>query len=238
MKIIPCVQGDITWFHERTGRVTASRVRDVMAKTKNGESAKRQTYKMELLAEIVTGRAAEHYVSPAMDWGLEQEPLARAMYEMVKEVEVERIGMVVHETINRFSASPDGLVGEDGLVEFKCPTTKTHLGYLLDGVVPAEYIPQMMAQMACTGRSWTDFCSYDSRLPEEFGLFVVRLNRDDAEITRMEAEVVKFIGEVNEMAERLLKHKGDGIEDALKASLKRGPAPPRAEIPDLEEVQP
>lgn len=227
-RVIECMQGDATWLHERTGRVTASRIADVMATTKKGsESAKRSGYKMELLTEIITGNAADHYVSPAMDWGITQEPLARATYELGMGVEVERVGMVIHPLIDRASASPDGYVGTDGLVEFKCPNTATHLGYLIEGEVPSEYVPQMLFQMACTGRSWCDFCSYDSRLPDEFAMFTRRLDRDDEIIAEMENEVMRFIAELNAMADKLLK--GRTVQRQEPGPM----APVPAVIPDM-----
>ena len=214
------------WLIERCGQVTASRVKDVCAKLKNGkESAARASYKLEVLTEILTGRATEHYVSQAMDFGTENEPLARTAYEIAKDVEVEKIGYVRHASIKRAGCSPDGLVGDDGLVEIKCPNTTTHLNYLLEEVVPSDYIPQMMWQMACTGRAWCDFVSYDPRLPQEFGLFVIRLSRDEKVIAEMEAEVQKFINEVGEMCQKLQAHK------AVQQPQGERMMPPRAEIP-------
>ena len=231
-RIVSCVQGDSVWFEERLGRVTASRVRDVLAKTKNGESAKRQNYRMEMLTEIITGKPAEHFVTPAMDWGIQQESVARATYELNKEVEVDLVGLVIHPTIDRFAASPDGFVGSEGLVEFKCPTTTTHLGYLLSGEVPEEYKPQMMAQMACTGRLWTDFCSFDPRLPEEFSLFIVRLERDENAIGEMERGVEQFIAEVNALAGELLKRK-DLTAWKRATGNQEVSGPPRAVIAEM-----
>src|ERR1700677_4081819 len=148
------------WLQARCGEVTSSRVADVVKKLKRGGySAARESYKMEKLQEILTGRTAEHYVSQAMDFGSENEPLARTMYELAKEVETERVGYVRHLHIPRSGASPDGLVGEDGLIEIKVPNTKTHLEYFIGGVVPEDYKPQMNWQMACTGSQWVDFVS-------------------------------------------------------------------------------
>lgn len=222
MKVINCEQHDPTWMHERCGRVTASRIADVIGKLKSGKyGAGRENYMMEKLEEILTGRVAEHFVSAPMQFGIENEGLAREIYEQTQGVEVERIGMVIHPTIDRFSSSPDGLVGEEGLVEFKVPNTSTHLRYLMDGVVPEDYKPQMTAQMACTGRKWCDFVSFDPRLPDDFWLFVIRYERDEKAIAEMEAEVEKFITELNEMAAKLLKHKKEA-----------GPGPVKAEIPE------
>lgn len=213
------VQGDAEWFALRCGCVTASRVAEALSFLKRGgSSAEREKYKLELLAETITGKPAEHYVSPYMDEGREYEPLARTAYELTRDVEVEQIGYAHHPRINRTGASPDGLVGEHGLVEIKCPKTTTHLTYLMHEIVPAEYVPQMMWQMACTGRAWCDFVSYDGRLPDDFGLFIVRLERDDKLIAEMEEGVEQFIGELNAMCEKLLKGK-QNLEGALRASV-------------------
>lgn len=205
-------QGTPEWLQARVGCVTASRVSAVMSKLRNGgESEKRRTYKMELLTEILTGKATEHYVSMEMDFGTQNEPLARCAYDMSIGIESEMVGFVLHPKIPRSGASPDGLVGADGLVELKVPNTTTHLEYLLADVVPAEYIPQMMWQMACTNRKWCDFVSFDPRLPVEFSLFICRLPRDDKLIGEMEREVEKFIYELNEISQRLL-HRKERIE--------------------------
>lgn len=212
------------WLAARCGCVTASRIKDVVKRLKSGqESAARRDYKFDILTEALTGRVTEHYVSQAMEFGSANEPVARTMYEMTKGVEVERVGFVLHPSIPRSGASPDGLIGTDGLLEVKVPNTTTHLSYLLDGVMPEQYVPQCMWQLACTGFKWCDFVSYDPRLPEEYGLFVVRLERDDVEISKMEAEVVQFIGEINEMAKVLLKHSAPPIP--------RPAGPPKAEMP-------
>lgn len=217
-------QQSVEWLQARIGCVTASRIKDALGKLKSGkESAARLKYKFEVLTEALTGRATEHYVSQAMEFGIANEPIARTMYEMTKGVEVERVGFVVHPSIPRCGASPDGIIGSDGLVEIKCPNTNTHLEYLLDGVIPEDYQPQMMFQLACTGFKYCDFVSFDPRLPEEYGLFIVRLERDDAEIAKMEAEVVQFIGEINEMAKKLLEHSAPPIP--------RPEGPPKAEMP-------
>ena len=215
------------WYQARCGLVTASNVARVLKINKVGQlkgitSAERETYKMEMLTEIVTGTCVEHFVSPAMDFGITNEPLARTAYELNVGVEVERIGFAFHPSVRRSGASPDGLVGDSGLVEIKVPNTKTHLEYVIAGGVPEDYKAQMLWQMACTEREWCDFVSYDPRLHEDFGLFIVRFERDDKAITEMEREVERFIAEVNEMAEKL---KGRVRQrDPL-------PGPPRAEIP-------
>jgi putative phage-type endonuclease len=218
-------QGSAEWFNARCGCVTASRVADVMAKLKNGKpAAARENYKLELLQEIWTGQAVEHFVTPAMDRGIQGEPLARTAYEMRHGIEVQRIGYVYHPGIRRSGASPDGLVGDSGLLEIKVPRITTHIGYLLAEEVPDEYKPQMLWQMACTDREWCDFVSYAPELPEGRDLFEVRFHRDEKAIADMEREVEQFISEVNALAEKLLT-----AQQAVESA--RPPGPPRAEIP-------
>ena len=192
------------WICQRIGMVTASRMADVMSMLKKGgESQKRKDYKAEIVCETLTGRASEHYVSPAMEHGIETEPLAAAAYEIKQGVELEPGGFWAHDTISRWGASPDRLVGDDGIVEIKCPTTATHLDYLLGGVVPEEYIPQITAQLACTGRKWCDFVSYDDRLPAQYRLFIKRYERDEAKIKEAEDAVLTFLEEVTAILQRL-----------------------------------
>lgn len=188
------------WLQMRVGMVTASRVDDVLAVPANGkgELKCRAKYRTEIISECLTGRAAEHYVTPAMEWGIETEPLARAAYEMRLDLEVADGGFHIHDEITRFGASPDGLIGEEGLLEVKCPTTATHIEWIIAGVTPEEYQPQMLAEMACTGRRWCDFVSFDPRLPKKMQLFVRRFPRNDERIAAMEKEVLKFLEEVIE----------------------------------------
>lgn len=197
--IIEVEQGSAEWIQLRCGMVTASRVCDVMAKlkTKSGEAKDRANYRAEIVCERLTGRAADHYVSFDMDWGTANEPLARAAYEIHFGVDVDSVGFAKHNTIKGFGASPDGLVDTDGLLEIKCPRTATHIGYLLDNVIPEEYQPQMLAEMACTGRQWCDFVSFDPRLPKKMQMFAARFHRDEKRIEEMEQEVVKFLAEVD-----------------------------------------
>lgn len=207
MKIIDFPQGSDEWLSSRAGKVTASRIADVMAKIKSGEAADRRDYRAQIVAEILTGKPQESgFINAEMQWGIDQEPFARAAYEVARDVMVDQVGLVLHPRIDRAAASPDGIVG-DGLVEIKCPKTATHLQYLIDGTVPKKYQPQMLWQMACTERSWCDFVSFDPRLPEEHQLFVVRFNRDEKKIEEMEAEVIAFIGEVDSVLENLNKRK-------------------------------
>jgi putative phage-type endonuclease len=196
-------QGSLEWKMLRAGKVTASRVADVLSKIKSGESAGRKNYKMDLVAERLTNQPAESFTNSAMQWGTEQEPFARIAYETKMNLFVEQIPFMDHPKIEWFGCSPDGLVAEDGLIEIKCPNTTTHLEYIDGGKPPAKYIPQMQTQMACTGRKWCDFVSFDPRLPENLQLFVVRLDRDDGYIKDMETEVQKFLQEVDELFTKL-----------------------------------
>jgi putative phage-type endonuclease len=189
-------QNSPEWFAARCGKVTASRIADVVAKTKTGVSAMRVNYMAELLAERLTGLPVEGFKSEAMKWGSEVEPEARAAYEFYRNQTVAEVGFVLHPNIDQSGASPDGFVGEDGLVEIKCPNTATHMDTLLGQSVPAKYINQMQWQMACTGRKWCDFASYDPRMPEHLRLFVKRVDRDDKRIKELETEVAGFLLEI------------------------------------------
>ena len=192
------IQGSQEWFEQRLGRVTASRLVDVLAKVKSGEAAARANYRAELVAERLTGKPTESFSSPAMKWGTEAEPLARAAYEAEFGVLVDEVGMIQHPAIEWAGASPDGLVGKDGLLEIKAPNTKTHIDTLLANEAPAQYLPQMMWQMACTGRAWCDFVSFDPRLPADMQMFVKRVHRDNDLIARYEQEVIVFLSEVGD----------------------------------------
>ncbi len=193
-------QGSQVWFAMRLGKVTASKVADVMSKGKgSAESAGVRNYRAQLVAERLTGTVEETYTNGAMQRGTGLEPLARECYEFLKGCTVDQVAFVDHPTIPMSGASPDGCIGEDGLVEIKCPNTATHIDYLLCGEPPATYIKQMTWQLACTGRKWVDFVSYDPRLPEDLQLFVVRFRRDDGDIEEMEKAVAVFNWSVEKM---------------------------------------
>jgi putative phage-type endonuclease len=194
------------WYAARLGKVTASRVADVMAKTKSGYSASRANYMAQLICERLTGTQGESFQNAAMAWGTEQEPAARGAYEARTGLLVQETGFVPHPTISMAGASPDGLVGDDGLVEIKCPNTATHIDTLLGGSAALKYRDQMMMQMACTGRQWCDFVSYDPRMPANMQIFVVRVIRDERAISEMEGEICKFLAE---METKLARLKGD-----------------------------
>ena len=192
------------WFAARIGKVTASRVADVIAKTKSGYGAGRANYLADLVVERLTGQKAQGFSNAAMEWGTEQEPHARAAYSAKTGILVEEVGFIDHPTVAMSGASPDGFA-EEGLIEVKCPNTSTMLEYILDGKPPQKYVTQMQWQMACTGRPWCDFVSFDPRLPERLQLLIVRVPRDDVYIAMLEAEVKKFLAELDDNLNKLEK---------------------------------
>ncbi len=199
-------QGTEEWKMARLGYVSASNVAAVMSKGKDGsESATRRAYKIKIVAERLTHLPQETYKNAAMEWGNEQEPYARMAYEATNAVLVDKTGFWKHETKPWIGVSPDGLVGDDGLIEIKCPNTTTHLEYLWSEVVPAEYRKQIQMQLWVTGRQWCDFVSYDPRLPAQNHLFIKRCERDEKLIAEMEAEIDKFLVEVQTIIDKLSK---------------------------------
>ena len=195
------------WYQARVGKATASRIADILTKIKTGEAASRKNYKMELVVQRLTGKPGESFTNAAMEWGTEQEPFARMAYEAHTGNFVEEVGFIDHPTIEGFGCSPDGVVGE-GLIEIKCGNTATHIDWLLDGKAPSRHIPQMMAQMACTGAKFCDFVSFDPRVPEDLQIFVIRVERDEEYIAEMEKEVKLFLQEVDDLHKQLLAKKG------------------------------
>lgn len=183
------------WFAKRLGKVTASRIADLMAKTKTGPGASRANYLAQLVTERLTGTPTESYKSPAMDWGIEQEAAARAAYSARMGVLVDEVDFVDHPTMQA-GASPDGLVGEDGLIEIKCPNTSTMLELLEDRTIPTKYRLQMQWQLAVTGRDWCDFVAFDPRLPEHLQLLVIREPRNTDLVVEITHEVNRFLAEV------------------------------------------
>lgn len=177
--------------------ITASRMKDVMDYLKKGgEGASRRNYRTELIAERLSGRCEEHYVSPEMDHGTEYEPKARTAYEIANDVMVDTVGLVYHPTMTFSAASADGLIDDDGAIEIKAPKTTTHLKWLMAGEVPEEHQEQCLWVMACCERQYVDFISYDPRLPDGLKIFIVRMERDNERIAAMEAQVIKFNDEV------------------------------------------
>ena len=191
-------QGSPEWFAARVGKVTASRVADVVARVKSGWGASRASYMGELIAERLTGVPAPSFSNASMQWGTETEPLARAAYQFHTDNEVTQCGFIAHPTIAMSGASPDGLVPLAGTLEVKCPNTSTHIETLLSGTVPTKYATcQIPWQMACTGAEWCDFVSFDPRMPERMRLFVKRVPRDDAVIKQLEKDVSAFLVELD-----------------------------------------
>jgi putative phage-type endonuclease len=213
-------QGSAAWLSARCGKVTASRIADLCAKTKSGYSASRATYMKELLVERLTGKASEHFVNDAMAWGTEYEPMARGVYEAKNSAIVLEVGFIPHPSIPNAGASPDGLVGDEGLLEIKCPTTGTHLETILGGEIPEKYKYQMAWQLECTGRKWCDFVSYDPRIMANAGYFQARFDAsykiaalEDGHhytvllIEYIRAEVIKFLAELDELEARVRAYK-------------------------------
>lgn len=190
-------QGTQEWLLERCGKVTASRIADLMARTKSGWGATRANYAAQLIAERLTGTVTPSFTNAAMIHGTETEPEARRAYEFFVDRDVQLVGFVPHPCIAMAGASPDGLVADDGLLELKCPNTATHIDTLLTGTVPDKYIKQMQFQMACTARNWCDYASYDNRLPERMRLFVKRVELDPTALSGIEAAVIEFLTEID-----------------------------------------
>jgi putative phage-type endonuclease len=189
-------QGSEAWLQLRLGKVTASRVADIMAKTKTGVSASRGNYLIELALQRLTGTVEQGYTNDAMAWGTATEPQARVAYEVKTGNFVDQIAFVEHEIIEWFGCSPDGLIDKDGMIEIKCPNSATHWATIKDNKIPSKYMIQMQTQMACTGRKWCDFVSFDPRMPERSQLFIKRAERDQTMIDEIETEVMQFLIEV------------------------------------------
>jgi putative phage-type endonuclease len=188
------------WFAARIGKVTASKVKDVMARGRgNAPSASRTNYMMQLLCERLTGTREEGFTSAAMQRGTDLEPVARSAYEVDQGVMTAETGLILHPRIEGFAASPDGVVGDKGLLEIKCPNTATHVSTLRSASHDSAYDWQMLAQMSCANRDWVDFVSFDDRMPEELQYFCARFHRDDKRVNEMEAEVKLFLEELAEL---------------------------------------
>jgi YqaJ-like viral recombinase domain len=177
---------------------------DLMATLKRGgEAASRRDYRAELIAERLTGKTEDRYLSKEMQFGIEQEPFARTAYEIRTENIVDPVGFIFHPRLDFSGASPDGLIGQDGGLELKCPKTTTHLAYMVAGTVPEEHQHQMLWNMACAEREWWDFASFDPRLPEKLRLFIVRMPRDEARIGEIEREVLILNSEIQSVCVQL-----------------------------------
>jgi len=202
-------QGTAEWHQLRLGKVTASRVADILAKTKTGASASRGNYLIELALQRVTKTIEESYTNAAMEWGTATEPQARVAYEVKTGNFVDQVAFVNHPTIDGFGCSPDGLVGDSGLIEIKCPNSATHWSYIKANEPPNKYFIQMQAQMAVTGAKWCDFVSFDPRMPERSQLLIVSVPRDPEFILFMETEIKQFLSEVEAEVNLMEKRNGN-----------------------------
>lgn len=196
MIILDVIQGSQEWLSARAGSLGASAIHEALAKTKSGWGASRANIKARLVAERLTGAPQDTFSNAAMQWGRDQEGNARNAYEFIHGVTVQEVGMVIDPDLPGTHASPDGLVGDDGLVEIKAPNTSTHIETLLGGPIADRYIKQMQWQMRMCNRQWCDFASYDPRLPDEMKLHVRRVMRDDDLIAEIEAAAVVFLDEI------------------------------------------
>lgn len=187
------------WFAARLGHATGSRASDILA---GKDTMARKGYVTQLVTERLTGRSQDFFTNADMQRGIDVEPIARAAYQASHEL-VDETGFVKHPLIQWFGASPDGLVGKDGLVEIKCPRSTTHLEYIQAKKPPSKYIPQMLAQLSCTQRKWVDFVSFDDRFPVHLQLFVVRFEPSAEELDKFESKVKEFLNEVNNLMEQL-----------------------------------
>lgn len=195
------------WFNARLGKVTASRVADVLSQIKTGESSSRRNYRVELVCERLSNAKAEGFSNVHTERGIELEPLAKSAYEVKTQLLVMDVGFVEHPAIDMSGASPDGLVGEKGLLEIKCPTPANHVDIVLSKKSPAKYYAQMQWQMACTGRDWCDFVSYCPALSISTDLYVIRVERDNEFIAIAENEVIAFLNEVEQLTNELKDYK-------------------------------
>jgi len=197
-------QGSGAWLSARAGCLTASRMADAMAMLKSGKpSESRNKLMIELLAERMTGDAAPHFVNDAMRWGIEQEPMAKSAFEAATGNLLDACGFVLHPSIEHFGASPDAFLDADAVVEFKCPTTTTHIGWLLAGVVPEQHKPQILAQLACTERAHAIFVSFDPRMPAARQLFIKEWTPTLAEIEAVETAAREFLADLDRMFAQL-----------------------------------
>jgi len=196
------VQGSDAWKLLRCGLITGSKIADVMQEKKGTGYA---NYLAQLVCERLTGCVTETYKNAYMDRGNEDEPAARDCYSFVTGNDVEQVPFIKHPTIESFGCSPDGLVGTDGMVEIKRKIPAIHIDYIFKNRIPPEYVKQMTAELACSGRQWNEFVSYCPELPENMQLFICRMERDEEAIKAMEAAVIAFDQAVNVMIAELQK---------------------------------
>jgi len=199
-------QGTDLWLQARVGLCTASRFNDVLTKTRSGYGAQRKNYMTQLALERLTNQPTESYTTAAMQNGIDYEPVARLQYELITGNTVEETGLWLHDTIE-CGASPDGLVNDDALLEIKNPLPSNHIATLQSGKVPKQYIAQVQGQLWITGRQYCDFVSYCAELPVNAQIVIIRVERDEDYIAELEAEVTKFMQEVEEQVEFVRSYK-------------------------------
>jgi putative phage-type endonuclease len=191
------------WFKARLGKVTASKISDVLAKIRTGEAAVRRNYKMQLATERLTGQKTDSYINQAMQDGIDREDTAREIFEIVRDIKVEQVGFIDHPTIKMAGASPDGLLPDNGVLEIKCPIETTHTTNLLERVLPSRYISQVQWQMACTGAEYANFVSYNPNFEPKLQLMYIHVERDNDYIAMLEEEVTTFLTEVDDVINQL-----------------------------------
>jgi putative phage-type endonuclease len=227
MRIIECDQNTAQWLHERVGRITASRVGEALSKYKDAkkagvDTAERYNYKIDLIAERLTGRSTENFMSPEMVWGRDHEEEASFAYEEQAKVMAVKVGFILHPRYDWSGASPDSLVGAHGGLEIKCPKTATHLKWMREGIVPEVHQDQVLWNMLCAEREWWDFASFDPRLPKGINLFTVRMHRDEGRLQKMEEDVVRF----NEEVESIVAELRSKVTVPLRLTIEDEVAPP------------
>lgn len=217
------VQGTDEWRLARAGSLGASQIHEALARTKAGWGASRANVMAQLIVERLTGQPTEGYMNAAMQWGVDTEAQARSAYQFMRDAEVKEVGLVLHPRICGTHASPDGLVGADGLVEIKCPTSATHIEALSGASLASKYVTQMQWQMACTERAWCDFVSFDPRMPVAMQLYVLRVKRDDKAISELERQVSEFLAEMGSklafLRSRYMGERDEELAQSLVASL-------------------
>lgn len=218
---------DPSWLPARVGKLTASRMADAMSMVKDGAKLKDGTQKMkpgadrynllkDLLAERLEGSAVDHYVSDAMKNGILYEPEAAMAYEAATGNIAEPGGLIDHPEIEFFAATPDRFIGRDGLVEIKCPTSRTFVTWVTDGGVPEQHKPQMLAQLACTRRKWVDFVAYNPQNPPQYRLFIRRFEPTPEQIIFVENVAREFLDELDTMFERFFRNISNAPTDTAR----------------------
>lgn len=197
MEIIKDIaQGSEAWLTMRLGWITASRFKDVKAA---GAGKTRKSYMYQLAAEAITGDRVESYSNEYMEWGTLTEPQARATYEFVSGNTVEEVSFIKLNDTNKIGCSPDSLVGDDGMVEFKCPKTTTQIETFLSGKMPTGHAAQVQGQLWVAQREWCDFVSFDPRIDGDASYFIQRQQRDEKLIKEISEACFKFEDELKEM---------------------------------------